>query len=125
MALALGSLVTCSETGQPFTIARDGLTFNYATTRDGSILSDAGVDIRERRELLNRSRPFACYLSSDGRHVTGWKGNILGVVTYESESRTGFHRSAITHIRVTDCHGAQWHGKGSGRDMCIRLHASR
>ena len=74
----LGSVQTCAETGERFTIARDGCSFNYATTREGAIISDKGVDIRERRELLDRSRPFTCYLSSDGRHVTGWKGNILG-----------------------------------------------
>lgn len=118
---AIGSVQTCAETGEQFTIARDGCSFNYATTREGAIISDKGVDIRERRELLDRSRPFACYLSSDGKHVTGWKGNILGTVTRESESRTGWHGSTITHIRATDCHGNEWHGKGAGRGMCITL----
>jgi len=117
----LGSLQTCAETGKQFVIARYGCSFNYARGRDGAIVSDEGVDIHERRELLDRSRPFTCYLASDGKHVTGWKGNILGTVTRESESRTGWHGSTLTHVRVIDCHGAEWHGKGAGRGMCITL----
>ena len=121
----LGSVQTCAETGERFTIARDGCSFNYATTREGAIISDKGVDIRERRELLDRSRPFSCYLSSDGKHVTGWKGNILGTVTRESESRNGWHGSTIACIRVTDCHGAEWHGRGPGRGMYVTLRACK
>ena len=120
-----GDSLMCAETGKTFIAARDGFTVNYARTRDGQILSDEGVDLRERRELLDRSRPFGCYLSSDGRRVTGWKGNVLGQVTRESSSRTGWHRSDITHVRVIDCHGNPWHGKGAGRGMCITLRASK
>ena len=119
--MEVGQTVTCAETGKQFTIERQGMTFNYATDAQGNVYSDEGVDIRERRELLDRSKPFTCYLSSDGKHVTGWKGNILGTVTYESTSRTGFYGSKLTHIRVRDVHGAGWYGKGSGRGMCINL----
>ena len=121
----IGDVLTCAETGKAFVAARDGCSVNYARSREGSIISDEGVDLREWRELLDRSRPFGCYLSSDGRHVTGWKGNVLGQVTRESSSRTGWNRSDITHIRVIDCHGMPWHGKGAGRGMCITLRASK
>jgi hypothetical protein len=124
-AVNFGDVLTCAETGKTFTAARDGITTNYARTSDGQILSDEGVDLRERRELLDRSRPFGCYLSCDGLHVTGWKGNVLGRVVRESESDTGWHGSTITHVNVIDCHGNPWHGKGAGRGMCITLRASK
>ena len=121
----VGSTQVCAETGLPFVIASEGDTFNYATNAAGEIFSDAGVDARERRELLDRTKPFFCYLSSDGRSVTGWKGNVLGRATHEGKSSTGWHASSITHIRVTDCHGGMWHGKGAGRGMCITLRSCK
>ena len=121
----IGQPLTCAETGKTFTGAIDGCSTNYARNSAGDIFSDEGVDIRERRAMLDRTKPFACYLSGDGRHVTGWKGNILGTVTSETTSRTGWHVSTLTHVRVTDVHGAAWHGKGAGRGMYIRLHPSK
>ena len=121
----VGQTLICAETGKSFIGATDGFTFNYARDGAGATISDEGVDIRERRAMLDRTKPFICYLSGDGRHVTGWKGNILGTVTRETESRTGWHRSTLTHIRAIDVHGNAWHGKGSGRGMCITLHPSK
>ena len=117
----IGTAVTCAETGEHFTVARDGCSFNCATTPAGEILSDKGVDLRQRRGLLNRTKPFYCYLSGDGKTVTGWKGNVMGHVTRSSASRTGWHGSSLTHVRVTDVHGGKWYGKGAGRGMCITL----
>jgi hypothetical protein len=121
----IGDMLTCTETGKRFVAARDGCSVNYARGRDGSIISNEGVDLRERRELLDRTLPFHCYLSGDGNHVTGWKGNVLGHVVRESTSHTGWQGSTITHVRVIDCHGNPWHGKGAGRGMCITLRASK
>ena len=121
----IGQILTCHETGKQFAAASDGFTFNYARDRAGNIYSDEGVDIREKRDMLDRSKPFFCYVSSDGNRVTGWKGNTLGRVTWSSSSRTGWCRSWITHVRVTDVHGNKWHGKGSGAGMFIRLHPSK
>lgn len=117
----VGSVQVCAETGKSFTVTTDGFTFNYATNTRGEIISDEGVNIQERRELLDRSKPFYCYLSGDGRHVTGWKGNILGTVESERSSRSGWHGSSITRITVRDVHGAMWSGRGAGRCMCITL----
>lgn len=125
MESLIGKELTCFVTGKSFIGAREGITVNYARDSEGNIYSDEGVDIAEKRELLDRSKPFFCYLSSDGRHVTGWKGNVLGKVTMETSSNTGFHRSEITHIRVTDVHGNKWHGKGDGRGMCITIRPSK
>ena len=124
-AVALGATVNCHVTGKPFITAREGCSFNYAWDREGHIISNEGVDIAERKELLDRTKPFFCYLSCDGRHVTGWKGNILGDVVWHSTSTTGWYGSSITHIRVIDVHGNKWHGKGSGRGMCITLRANK
>lgn len=118
---AIGSTVTCAETGKPFTVAIEGYSTNYGVSRKGEILSTEGCAIREARDMLDRSRPFVCYLDSLERHVTGWKGNVLGNVVQRSHSRTGFHGSAITHVRVRDVHGNMWHGKGAGAGMCITL----
>jgi hypothetical protein len=73
----IGDPLTCAETGKQFTAAIDGCSTNYARTVAGEVLSDEGVTIREKRELLDRSRPFGCYLSGDGRTVTTWKGVAL------------------------------------------------
>lgn len=123
--IEMGQTLTCSVTGKQFTAARDGCSFNYAWSRDGAIVSDEGVDISEKRQLLDRTKPMVGYLSTDGKRFTGWKGNTLGRVTWSSESRTGFHGSRITHVRVTDVHGAGWYGKGSGFGMCIVLRARK
>jgi hypothetical protein len=123
--IKIGDALTCAETGKRFTAALDGCSFNYAVSSTGEALSDEGVDLRERRDLLGRVQPFTCYLSGDGLHVTGWKGNILGRVASETTSRTGWHGSTITHIRVIDVRGQPWHGKCTGRGMCIRLHPSK
>lgn len=118
-----GDELICSETGKKFIAAQDGITTNYARDSKGNIFSDEGVDIREKRDLLDRSKPFYCYLSSDGKRVSGWKGNELGRVISETSSRSGFHGSEITYIRVIDVHGAQWTGRGAGRGMCVTLRA--
>jgi hypothetical protein len=120
----IGHQLTCAETGQHFIGAADGITTNYAHSPAGEILSDAGVDIRERRALLDRSKPFSCYVSSDGRAVTGWKGNHLGSITAASSvrlTRVSFtHGDTIQAYRVTDVHGGHWYGRGNP-GICITL----
>jgi hypothetical protein len=118
-----GDTLVCAETGRAFIAARDGITTNYARDAAGNVYSDEGVDIRQRRELLDRSRPFYCYLSGDGRTVTGWKGNVLGYVRALSvDSRhSGLARCRMTRIRVQDVHGAWWHGRGAGTGMAVTL----
>jgi hypothetical protein len=123
--IEMGQTLTCSETGKQFIVARDGCSVNYAWGKDNAIFSDEGVDIYEKRELLDRSKPFFCYLSRDGKHVTGWKGNILGRVVLSSVSKTGWWGAKLTHIRVIDVHGGRWYGKGSGNGMCITLRANK
>lgn len=125
----VGSTVVCAETGKPFVIASDGFTFNYATNDSGQVFSDEGVRIRESRELLNRSKPFTCYLSSDGKHVTGWKGNILGTVIRSNPCtltrRSHWHDSSTYRsVRIVDIHGNQWHGRGSA-GIIIHLRACK
>jgi len=119
----IGKSLTCAETGKQFLGASDGFTTNYARDNAGNIYSDEGVVIREERDLLNRSKPFFCYLSGDGKHVMGWKGNLLGKVTQETKG--GGFSNSLTHIRVTDIHGNTWYGKGAGRGMCITLRATK
>jgi hypothetical protein len=121
----VGDMLTCAETGKAFTVESDGFTFNYARNSRGEFFSDEGVHTGEVREMLDRSRPMSGYLSGDGKTFTGWKGNKLGTVTQEGCSRSGWHGSSITYVRVTDVHGGLWYGKGAGRSMYITLRACK
>lgn len=122
----IGRILKCAETGNLFEVTTNGFTFNYATTTNGEYLSEAGVDIREKRELLDRSKPFTAYISSDGKHLTGWKGNILGTVTQTSRVNLAvwspLHGKYITHYTIKDCHGGLWYGRGS-EGMVINIRA--
>jgi hypothetical protein len=113
----VGQTVTCAETGKAFVVTTDGFTFNYAQDDAGNVYSDEGVDLREKRELLDRSRPFVGYLSSDGNHLTGWKGNILGRVVSRSTVRltrwSYIHGRTIEAVRIRDIHGRLWYGRGN------------
>lgn len=128
MEVSLGQVLTCAETGRQFVAARDGISFNYARDGAGNIFSDEGVDLREKRELLDRSRPFGCYISSDGRRVTGWKGNTLGTIFDWSPcklSRVSFtHGREYRSIKVRDVHGGLWYGRGSP-GVCVTLRPAR
>lgn len=120
----VGDSITCAETGRTFFAQRDGCSFNYATDSAGRVYSDEGVDIRERRALLDRSKPFGCYVSGDGRRVTGWKGNTLGHVIMRSSYRGSFG-GRVYCWTVIDVHGGAWHGRNSGEGMCITLRPSK
>lgn len=121
----IGDTVTCAETGLPFIVKSIGCTVNYATVGDGKgnnrYVSIEGVDIRERRELLNRSKPMFGYISGDAKSFTGFLGNILGTITSYHSIRNNF-AGRLYAVRVTDVHGAHWYGRGLGNGMCIVLH---
>jgi hypothetical protein len=117
----VGDVVTCRETGEAFTVERSSCSFNYARGRNGEIYSDKGVDIIERRELLDRSKPFGCYVSSDEKHVSGWKGNVLGTIISKSRTPRRWNYPAMISIKVRDVHGGMWRGRGQGGGMCITL----
>lgn len=113
----IGDTLTCAEAGKQFIAQRDGCCFNYAIDREGRVYSDEGVDIRERRALLDRSKPFGCYVSCDGQIVTGWKGNKLGDIVGG--------RGSLQRFRVRDVHGNWWTGRGAGAGMCCTLRAMK
>lgn len=120
-----GETLTCSETGKQFIAAREGCTTNYARDSAGNVFSDEGVDIREKRELLDRSKPFYCYVSSDGKTVGGWKGNKLGTIHNYGESRSGWNGDVIARFHVVDVHGQWWQGRGAGKGICCTLRAMK
>lgn len=113
----IGDVLTCTETGKKFTAEQDGLTTNYALDSEGRVYSDEGVNLCERRQLLDRSKPFHAYVSCDGDRITGWKGNVLGTVEASWKvklTRPSFvHGKDYSHFRVKDVHGAMWQGRGS------------
>ena len=118
MDIKPGDTLTCHETGKQFIAAKDGISTNYARDWNGNVYSDEGVDAKEKKNLLDRSQPFSCYLSSDGKTVGGWKGNVLGQVTLAKVSN-------LTYVHVTDVHGGLWYGKGAGAGMFITLHPKK
>lgn len=118
-----GDTLTCTETGKQFIAAQDGCSTNYARNGDDEIFSDEGVDIREKRELLDRSKPFFAYLSSDGRSITGWKGNKLASAI-SWNGRVGYCRDGC-YVNAVDVHGQKWHGKNGGKGMAIVLRPSK
>ena len=124
----VGHSLTCAETGKQFIGAVEGFTTNYACDSAGNVYCDAGVDACQKRELLDRSKPFTCYVSSDGKHVTGWKGNILGTIIYSSRvnlTRWSYvHGTYINAYRIRDIHGGIWYGRGNP-GICINLRATK
>lgn len=109
--------LVCAATGKRFVAEREGITTNFARDDHGRVYSDEGVNVAERLALLDRSKPFVCYVSGDGRAVTGWKGNKLGDIVRTRTGRlarwSAFHGSFIHYYRVRDVHGGLWYGRGS------------
>lgn len=99
-------------------------------TRDGQHIEQAPAVCyacchkHDAAQLLDRSRPFFAYVNGDGKSITNWPGATLMRVTSESSGRAGFG-GRMYYYRATDVHGQQWHGKGSGRGMCIALRPSK
>lgn len=118
--IQIGDTLTCAETGKQFIAQLDGCSSNYASDREGRVYSEEGAGIRERRDMLDRSKPFGCYVSIDGRSVTGWKGNklgdIIGGLTAPPRGSLQPHR-----FRVRDVHGNWWAGRGAGTGMFCTL----
>jgi hypothetical protein len=124
----IGRTLTCAETGKQFIGASDGFTTNYASNDAGEVFSDEGVHLREVRALLDRSGPFPGYLSSDGKRLTGWKGNTLGHVIDWSfctlTRQSWVHGKDYRSVRVRDIHGREWYGRGSP-GICINLRPTK
>jgi hypothetical protein len=122
--ITLGQSLTCHHTGKAFTAARDGISFNYALDREGHVFSDEGVNLRELAQVEAHSGPVGCYVSSDAKRVTGWKGNTLGTITQATRGRVGFCRDGL-YVTVKDAQGRYWHGRNAGPGMCITLRPSK
>lgn len=119
--IEIGQTLVCHKTGMSFVAAHDGCTTNYALDNAGHVYSDEGVSLMDMEHIKEHSKPIGAYLSSDGKNITGWKGNTLATVTWHSTSRTGWHGSSITHIQAVDQFGGRWYGKGAGRGMYITI----
>lgn len=74
-------------------------------------------------EALRTAEHWVAYLSADGKQIHDWPGYALMTVTrsWETESRVFGRLSHTTWIRAVDTHGAEWHGRGPGRGMYVRL----
>jgi hypothetical protein len=117
MNIQIGDKLKCSVTGKEFIAAVEGCSVNYATDREENIYSNEGVDISEKKRLLDRAKPFGCYVSSDNKHITGWKGNVLGDIISYTIARlpkwSVWHGEFIYCYTVKDIHGNYWYGRSS------------
>lgn len=122
--IRIGETLTCAETGKQFAAAKDGCSFNYAWDRHGHVLSDEGVNIRQHRELLDRSQPYGAYLSGQGKLIVGWKGNVLGYVIDSHPIATRCNYGQMQAVKVKDIHGGLWHGRAVP-GCCITLRPAK
>jgi hypothetical protein len=89
-------------------------------------LSDVTNDMRGAVELyeLNRDRPekFTAYVSSDGKSITTWMGDILGNITYtrQDSRRRSWHNDKMRTVYAT-IWGRRYYGRNSGNGMVINL----
>lgn len=117
----VGDTFICPETGKTITVARDGCSYNYAYTSEGGPVSDEGVHIRSLRALAARNGPFTCYLSGDGKTVTGWKGDVLGTVHNLDKCRHPWmHRNEAYYSFTVRTANGLWYGRGS-RGMAVAI----
>lgn len=75
----------------------------------------------DKRQLLDRTKPFCAYVSCDGETLSNWPGDPLGKIHSYSESRAGWHGGTIARFHVRDCHGQWWQGRGAGKGMACTL----
>jgi len=124
----IGQVITCHVTGKQFTGAIEGCSTNYARDSQGHIFSNEGVEISQKKDLLDRSKPFTGYISGDGRSLAGWKGNVLGTVIWSSPvrltRRSFWHGKDYAAFRIRDIHGGLWYGRGSP-GICINVRAMK
>jgi hypothetical protein len=66
------------------------------------------------------------YVSGDGRRITTWDGTVLMSVTSETAPRSAHFYAPLSqrlwYYRALDTNKNRWYGKGSGRNMAIRMH---
>ena len=113
-------ILSCGHSPSPHHPATTGT----AKLPDGREICLACADDMQRADLLDRSKPFTAYLSSDCRAVQTWTGGHLMRVVRTSPVRltrqSWVHGRTITAVRAVDCHGGSWYGRGSG-GICINL----
>lgn len=62
------------------------------------------------------------YVSSDGQWLTTWMGNRIARLTVTGSAR-GFNTPLICYSATIE--GRNYHGRGLGPNMYIRMHAGR
>lgn len=79
----------------------------------------------EQYEII-RDMPerFAAYVSSDGKHITVWTGDVLGTCEMGAPFRAGWGNTKQYSIRAT-INGVRYVGRGQGEGMCVMLRKSR
>ena len=127
MESLIGKVLICTETGKEFIGANEGISVNYATNDKGEIFSNEGVNIAELRELNDLTKPVFAYVSSNSKHITGWKGNILMNITWQTScklSRLSYTHSEKSYksFKAKDANGNYWHGRSSA-GICITMRA--
>ena len=113
----------CSDCHSPIEPPRQGTGggTGYAVLKNRRKICYSCADKRQVADLLDRSRPFTGYLSSDGKRWTTWTGGTLGTVDRLTVSHTKWYGSSLSHVHVRDVHGNAWFGRGAGNGMCLTL----
>ena len=111
----------CSDCHAAIEPRPNGCGTGYAVLKNRRKICYACADKRQVVDLLDRSRPFTGYLSSDGARWTTWTGGTLGNVDRLTVSHTKWYGSSLSHVHVRDVHGNAWFGRGAGNGMCLTL----
>lgn len=125
-----------ADCGHPYSnIGRDGfagIDQGYGLTHPGPEPAGsvcAGCihrDALARLDALKPGKGMLAYVSSDGRHLTTWKGAELAEVVSHRVSRSGWHGSRVHHW-VFRRGTVTYYGTNGGGGMTVRVqrHARR
>lgn len=119
-ACADAIVLDCGHAPSP----HEPFTTGYGRTADGKTHCYACCHAHDVAQLRDTSKPFVAYISGDGKSVTNWPGAPLMRIYSHHEGRAGFG-GRMHYWRAVDVHGRHWHGKNSGRGMCVTLRACK
>jgi len=91
---------------------------------------NAAISAEQVRGFKARERDVEfAYLSSDGKKITTWTGDELGVIVSQKTARVGFpemngRRPVRYFVTVRGIDGRVWCGTGPGPGMYVRLRVS-
>lgn len=82
---------------------------------------------REVREFKTREPgPYTAYLSSNGKHITTWMGDVLATITSVGKPARAFrNREKLTPFRARGIDGRTYYGRHNGPGMHLRMRPAK